>query len=294
MAGKPAVRPDAAVGEALGAVARETLSEARAVVDDAQKPDAIAVHDLRKALKRWRALLRLLEPFLDEGARRLRAEARDLARQLSGARDAQSAVEALDDLAENKGDLSPRTIASIRGRLDAIRLSAEATSINEDVRARVRAALDAARPVIAAWNLEKLSFTELARELARTYARLRDESPKDWCKAEPDTLHDLRTIAVAHRYQMELVEPLWPKFGKLWVSEAQRLRDRLGAFQDLSVLKGFTAPHGALAPWRSRLTPLILARQEKHAKAAQRVADRLLAEKPKAFRRRLEALWERG
>jgi CHAD domain-containing protein len=294
MAGKPAVRPDAAVGEALGAVARETLSEARAVVDDAQKPDAIAVHDLRKALKRWRALLRLLEPFLDEGARRLRAEARDLARQLSGARDAQSAVEALDDLAENKGDLSPRTIASIRGRLDAIRLSAEATSINEDVRARVRAALDAARPVIAAWNLEKLSFTELARELARTYARLRDESPKDWCKAEPDTLHDLRTIAVAHRYQMKLVEPLWPKFGKLWVSEAQRLRDRLGAFQDLSVLKGFTAPHGALAPWRSRLTPLILARQEKHAKAAQRVADRLLAEKPKAFRRRLEALWERG
>jgi len=99
---------------------------------------------------------------------------------------------------------------------------------------------------------------------------------------------------VAHRYQMELVEPLWPKFGKLWVAEAQRLRDRLGAFQDLSVLKGFTMPHAALAPWRSRLTPLILARQAKHAKAAQRIAERLLAERPKAFRRRLEALWKRG
>ena len=58
------------------------------------------------------------------------------------------------------------------------------------------------------------------------------------------------------------------------------------------MLKGFTAPHGALALWRSRLTPLILARQKKHAKAAQRIADRLLAEKPKAFRRRLEALWK--
>ena len=122
-------------------------------------------------------------------------------------------------------------------------------------------------------------------------ARIR---PKDWSKAEPDTLHELRTIVVAHRYQMELVEPLWPKFGKLWVAEAQRLRDRLGAFQDLSVLRGFTVPHGALAPWRSRLTPLILARQEKHAKAAQRIANRLLAERPKAFRRRLEALWARG
>ena len=294
MAEKPAVRPDVAVGEALGAVAREILSEARAVLDDAEKPDAVAVHDLRKAMKRWRSLLRLVEPFLGDDARQLRAEARDQARGLSGARDAQSAIEALNDLAESEGKLSPRTIASIRGRLDAIRLSAEAATINEDVRMRLRAAFDGAGATVAAWDLEKLTFADLARELGRTYERLREDSPKDWSKAEPDTLHELRTIVVAHRYQMELVEPLWPKFGKLWVAEAQRLRDRLGAFQDLSVLQGFTVPHGALAPWRSRLTPLILGRQEKHAKAAQRIASRLLAEKPKAFRRRLEALWERG
>jgi CHAD domain-containing protein len=294
MAEKPAIRPDVAVGEALGAVARDILSEARAVLDDAERPDAVAVHDLRKVMKRWRALLRLVEPFLGDDARQLRAEARDQARGLSGARDAQSAIEALNDLAESKGELSARTIASIRGRLDAIRLSAEAATINEDVRAQLRMALSSAEQVVSTWDLEKLTFADLARELSRTYERLREDSPKDWSKAEPDTLHELRTIVVAHRYQMELVEPLWPKFGKLWVAEAQRLRDRLGAFQDLSVLKGFTAPHGALAPWRSRLTPLILARQEKHAKAAQRIASRLLAEKPKAFRRRLEALWERG
>ena len=45
MAEKPAVRPDIAVGEALRAVARDILSEARAVLDDAEKPDAVAVHD---------------------------------------------------------------------------------------------------------------------------------------------------------------------------------------------------------------------------------------------------------
>src|SRR5690348_2703527 len=101
MAEKPAVRPDAAVGEALRAVARDTLSEARTVLDDYERPDAVAVHDLRKALKRWRALLRLLEPFLGEDVRRLRAEARDLARELSGARDAQSAIDALNDLGES-------------------------------------------------------------------------------------------------------------------------------------------------------------------------------------------------
>ena len=64
------------------------------------------------------------------------------------------------------------------------------------------------------------------------------------------------------------------------------------ATADPIALHGFTQPHAALAPWRSRLVPLILARQATHAKAAQRIGGRLLAEKPKAFRRRLEALWE--
>src|ERR1700754_3460085 len=107
MAEKPAVRPDVAVGEALGAVARDIMSEARAVLDDTETPNAAAVHDLRKVMKRWRALLRLIEPFLGDDARRLRAEARDQARGLSGARDAQSAIEALDDLAESERKFSP-------------------------------------------------------------------------------------------------------------------------------------------------------------------------------------------
>ena len=113
------------------------------------------------------------------------------------------------------------------------------------MRVRLAAALDAAGQRIGAFQLDTAEFCRLARELAKTYQRLREDSPKNWRAAEPDVLHDLRRWVVAHRYQMELIEPLWPKFGKLWVAEAQRLRDRLGAFQDLSVLQGFTVPHAA-------------------------------------------------
>jgi CHAD domain-containing protein len=294
MAEKPALRPDIAVGEALRAVARDILAEARAVLDDQAKPDATAVHDFRKAMKRWRALLRLLEPFLGDEARRLRGQARDFSRELAGARDAQSAIEALEDLIEDKTPLSARTIASIRARLDAARQDAEAATLTQGVRARLIAELDVAGNAVGGWALE-ISFAELARELASAYKLARDEAPKaDWRSVEAELLHDLRRRVVTHRYQMELVEPLWPKFGRLWVAEAQRLRDRLGAFQDLSVLLGFTATNAALAPWRSRLTPLILARRAKHAKAAQRIAGRLFAERPRAFRKRLEALWKSG
>ncbi len=289
------MRPDVAVGDGLRAVARDILLEARAVLDNQEKGNAEAVHDFRKAMKRWRAMLRLLEPFLGDDAKPLRAQARDLARELSGARDAQSAIEALDDLVEGHSALSPRTIASTRGRLDAIRLGAEAATLTEALRARLLGAIDTAEVAVTAWPLAEITFSALARELTETYRAVRDDAPRaDWRSVEPDVLHDLRSRVVAHRYQMELVEPLWPKFGKLWVAEAQRLRDRLGAFQDLSVLQGFTAPHQALAPWRSRLAPLIKARQAVHAKAAQRLAGRLLAERPRAFRQRLEALWKSG
>jgi len=294
MAEKPAVRPDVAVGEALRAVARDILAEARAVLNDQTKPDATAVHDFRKAMKRWRAMLRLLEPFLGDDGRRLRAQARDFAREVAGARDAQSAIEALEDLVDDRVPLSARTVASIRGRLDEKRLSAEAAQLTQALRARFIIALDAAEAEVAAWPLE-IAFAELARELADAYKLARDDAPGgDWREVDAEVLHDLRRRVVAHRYQMELVEPLWPKFGKLWVAEAQRLRDRLGSFQDLSVLLGFTAPHGALAPWRSRLTPLILARRTQHARAAQRIAGRLFAERPRAFRKRIEALWKSG
>ena len=146
-----------------------------------------------------------------------------------------------------------------------------------------------------AWPLGSITFAAFARELADTYKLARDDAPDaDWRTVEPDVLHDLRSRVVAHRYQMELVQPLWPKFGRLWVAEAQRLRDRLGAFQDLSVMQGFTAPHHPLAPWRARLTPVIATRRAAHAKAAQRIAGRLFAERPRAFRKRMEALWKSG
>ena len=87
------------------------------------------------------------------------------------------------------------------------------------------------------------------------------------------------------------MEPLWPRLGQVWAEEAQRLRNRLGACQDLAVLASLSGPRQPLAPWRSRLAPVIEARRNAHLKAAARLAGRLFAEKPKAFRRRIAALW---
>ena len=98
---------------------------------------------------------------------------------------------------------------------------------------------------------------------------------------------------VIHRYQIDLTEPLWPRFIKMWTGETQRLRDRLGKHQDLLVLASLTVPHGPLAPWRSRLTtPLPNARRAR--RDADRIAARIFVEKPTALRRRLGTMWAVG
>jgi len=294
MGEKAAVRRQRPVGEALVAFGSDILAEARAALDNPQNSDAVAIHDFRKAMKRWRALLRLLEPTIGEAARALRIAARKLARELAAARDGQSALDALADLETAREGLSPRSIATIGARIQDLRESAEATALTETLRARLRTSLQLGQAALREWGLERVGVDQAATALSDGYRRARNAIPVPWPDADSEELHEFRQCIVVHRYQMELVEPLWPRLGKLWIGEAQRLRERLGMCQDLAVLAKLTAPHQPLAPWRSRLAPLIAGRQAAHVAASARIAGRLFAEKPKAFRRRLLALWESG
>ena len=294
MSDEPALRPDLAVGEALLAIARSILAEARTAIEAPGKPDSTAVHDFRRQMKRWRALLRLLDPFLGEDGRRLRIEARDLARALGGARDAQSALDALADLAHHGLALSPRALATVRDRIEHIRQTAETTILTGDMRLSVAAALDDAEAAVGGWPLQALTFAEIAERLTRSYRSARRARPGVWAEAGAEELHELRKRVVNHRYQMEIVQPLWRRFVKMWIGEAQRLRERLGKHQDLLVLARLTGPHQPLARWRSRLLPAIEKRMAAHVKTSARIADRLFLEKPRAFQRRLETMWETG
>ena len=288
---RPALRSDVAVGEALRGVARDVLTEARTAVTDPAGTEAAAVHDFRRAMKRWRAFLRLLEPFVGQEARGLRDEARDLAGALTGARNAQSALDAVADLEKQGLALSPRSIATLRQRIDAVRTAAETTLLDADMRLRLGSALDKADAMVERWPLHLLVFDNVADQLTRFYRAARGLIPEDWAAADAEDLHELRKLVVIHRYQMDIVEPLWPRFGRMWTGEAQRLRDRLGRHQDMLMLESLTGPHQPLVRWRTRLAAGIAERRAAHVAGAKRLAERLFVEKPNTFRRRLDAMW---
>jgi CHAD domain-containing protein len=282
---------DASFGDGLAAAARSIIADGRRALTDPELSDPEAVHEVRKALKRWRALLRLLGRPLGEQADQMRMEARELMRAIAGARDAQSALDALGDLRKTDVPFSQTSTETIRARLTEMRDAAEAKSFTKTMRDRLSRYLDYATLSLERWPLKAIDFDTVTDGLTSTYRRARQLVPDGWSDAEAEHLHDLRRRVVEHRHQMDLVEPLWPRLGKVWAEEAQRLRNQLGACQDLAVLTNLTAPHEPLAPWRSRLSPLIEERRRSHLNTAQRLSGRLFAEKPKAFRRRIAALW---
>lgn len=281
-------------GGGVDAAARSMIADARLALTNPEPTDAETVHTLRKAFKRWRALLRLLAKPIGAQADQMRAEARNLMHALAGARDAQSALDALADLQKSAGTdaaLSARSMNTIRQRLTVLRDAAEQASVTDETKARILRYLDEAEPAVGHWSLLAIKFDTVADGLTTSYRRVRAKVPDDWRNADDEQIHDLRRRVVDYRHQMDLIAPLWPRLAVVWTEEAQRLRNRLGACQDMAVLSKLTAPHQPLSPWRSRLAPMIEARRAAHLKTAERLAGRLFAEKPKAFRHRIVALW---
>jgi CHAD domain-containing protein len=293
MSEKSGLRPQEPVGDALRAVARHILAEGRTAVEDRKRVEAVAVHDFRAAMKSWRAFLRLIEPHLPNHDRGWRTEARDLARMLAGARDTQAALDAVADAQPHTPTqrLSAVSWAAIREKLEDMRSEAETAVLTNALRSRISGAMDRAEARMERWPIDQLSFSDVAESLTDGYRRARRAIPDDWRTASVPALHELRQRVVVHRYQMEIVEPLWPRLGRAWVREAQKLRNRLGKVQDLDVMARYAEPNQPLSRWRSRLQSVAKRRQADHVAEAQRIAGRLFSEKPKAFCDRLEAMW---
>lgn len=288
---KLGLRADRAVGEGLRAFARDIFAEGHTALTRQDISDAIVVHDFRKAMKRWRAFLRLMPAIVGPDAERLRLAARDLARELAAARDAHAALDALEDIAGIEGALSPRTLTTLRERLSGMRIAAEGVALSPAIRARMQAQLEEASRAVNHWPLDDTDFTDIADGLTASYRRARKLIPKNWADAPDETLHELRARVVVQRYQMPLIEPLWPRFAKLWSGEAQRLRERLGDHQDATVLAALTHAKQPLSRWRAALAPAIATRKAAHVEASARLAERLFVESPKSFRARLIGLW---
>jgi CHAD domain-containing protein len=243
----------------------------------------VAVHSARKDMKKLRALLRLVRGEIgDEVYRREAAVFRDAGRELSGVRDADVMIATLGSL-----ELPPDEVGALRQALEAHKIRTAAGGRSQAATGAVEM-LNEARPRVADWPLEADGFEALENGLRRIYRQGRRNMRAARKHPTAENLHEWRKRAKDLWYHLVLLEEAWPPVMTSLADEAHELADRLGDDHDLAVLLEWAKEHASAAPIEAEVE-----RRRSRLKAeAFTYGERLYADKPGVFVRRIGRWWE--
>jgi len=275
------------------------------LTDGRPHAEARTVHEIRKALKRLRALLRLLEHELGSKAYARESEAlRAIAGRLSGARDAQVMLSTLDALMERHPRKLGRNggVRRLRKRLRAEHTLMQRRTLGDPgTRAALLAELQALRLRVEAWSLPQRPGMQLVQhDLRRVYGqgRRRYRRVLRGTGEQMVTMHRWRKRVKDLRYAGEMLagEGSPERLHKLG-HRADSLGELLGEDHDLALfaqhLRAGARKHGSRT-WRTRrktrrlLLAAIAKRRRKLRKRALRDGAKLYSRSPKRFMRRLK------
>ncbi len=261
------------------------------------------VHEARKAIKRMRALARLLRDELGEQEfARVDASLRSAGRRLAGARDADVRLATLRELIERH----PHTLAPSRGpsngngperegirrleeQLQRERLNNSQPSDIDEVLADIAAMRDQ----LARWSLVDTDFATLSPGLRRLYregrhryahcARVQGRDEQD--------VHDWRKRVKSLYYALDMLGAKKAKGARRATRRADRLGDLLGSEHDLWMLCAYVEAHpeafGTDTAAKDELLSLIEQRRRRLRKRALSLGARLYKRKPGKFTRRI-------
>ncbi len=262
-------------------LADEELGSAIDRLDDASQAADLRVHAARKSIKRVRALLRLVRAVMTPGRfREHNAALRDAARGLSAARDAAVALATFDALIPGPDAL----LTAVRSDLAARR--GDTGGVEDAVLVAAAQALRAARAPLLA-DLGAIDWAIVEAGLRDSYGGGREAMRAALAGDgghDDDAFHDWRKRAKDLWYQCQLLRDICP--GLLGALEGMlaHLGDLLGEDHDLAVLQ-------ASAPASPALHARIVERHQELRADAWRVGQRVYAERPQAFLRRMRAYW---
>jgi CHAD domain-containing protein len=267
-------------------------------LDEKLEGDRVAaVHAARKAVKKERALLRLVRGALPAKQRaRENAALREAARGLSGVRDGHVMVQTIDGLSERfAGQLPERTFTVVREQLVRERDAGRAGLAGSPASTHAVEDLRAVLGRIEEWKVKRDGWRAIDAGLLRTYQRGRRAFRRARNEPSIENLHAWRKRVKDLWYQLRLLAPVCGPGVRGHANEAHRLADLLGDDHDLGVLREALERIGsAVAVDLGALEGLIDYRRDELQAEAMSVGHRLYAETPKAFGRRLYRCWNAG
>lgn len=278
--------------EELGTVQRQTddYDQFARVLDK-------SVHNARKALKKIRAVLRLVRDELGEEAyQRENLSYRNAGRLLSGLRDQYVMVQTIDELREDHaGEIAADTVAAVQSALAAQhearrkRLFADSKPIQ-----RAIIQIELARQRISAWPIEQDGYVAVRKGLRRTYKRGRKRMRDAYADPAPEHFHEWRKRVKYHWYHMRMLTPLWPTVLSKIAEDIHEAADYLGDAHDIAELQKTlkrlqdVGDKGEI----EALFSLLSQRRQSLENAAKPLGARIFVESPDRFVRRIGGYWE--
>ncbi|MCA9291611.1 MAG: CHAD domain-containing protein [Phycisphaerales bacterium] len=229
--------PDESLRRGVRRLARAELEAGIAELDTWRTQPDVAIHDVRRRLKRVRALLHLVRAVFPR-VRRENAAVRDAARLLAPARDATARIQCLDDLVEHDpGPVATTDVATLRAVFVARHDDASAPK-------RLKRRIGEAREILEAVHRRARGWTVSTRDIDAAYDGLR-RSYRDGRRVlglamqDPDAedFHDWRKDVKSLWYQVALFRPLAPRAVARVHDESGRLGWTLGHEHDLTTLR---------------------------------------------------------
>lgn len=278
------LRSDQSLGKNLLRIFRQQIDGGLALAQGERKPEDTLVHDLRKHLKKARAVLRLLRDKIGpDSFRREDRRLRDIGRLMTDVRDAEVRLQTMRQL-EQATHHHYRSYQKIE-RLLAIELENCLIAFAGCEKKAVRM-LERARHASKNWSRSNYSWRRLRRGLRRTYKSGRKALAT--ARAEPSAanIHELRKQTKLLGYQIRLLRP-WNNLvvGGV-IEELTELGHLLGRVHDLVFLGDRLRLERSESHWGKQDDELLSVIENSEAELQQggiEIAERFFAERPSKF-----------
>jgi CHAD domain-containing protein len=284
------IDPKQSLPHAIRRIVRAQLEEARAAAINPALPLGERVHEVRTAMKKVRALNRLVRPALGKPARHADRRLRKIAHSASALRDAGVVLKTFDHAAAGGRRASWRAaLAGVRARL-ALHLREQAQAFELDRCARrLRSDLAHERRKVDAWLPKADDWSAIDGGLTHGYRRARQAMAAAYRTESGTDFHAWRRAVKTHRHQIAALEAIAPRRMTARLDALDRLGDLLGDEHDLTVLEAAIGAELAdLADPQpvAQLQKRLAARRRGLRRRAQPLGKLLFEDRPSAFRDR--------
>ncbi len=288
------IQPAGELGEALRAALLAeidvALRECDGLASWEQPRRRRAVHEIRRALKRFRSGASLCKGAVDAvEVRAVQEEVRGTAERLSATRDRDVLIETIAGVCEVFPPTSRRSVQAIAVAVLAPEKATTASADWQQAAAILRSQLEGMRTRMLAADLRAVGPDGIADAIARRWRRARRSAAVPWNAEHLDSLHEVRKECQRIAAQLVLISRLGPRRKlETLAADLGSVVSKIGEDRDLGLLEGLLTERRAEFPDPRQVVEMLRQvheRRQRLLRSAYRRATKVLDHKAGAIRK---------